>query len=553
MTSVLIVGDIGLGDGHFHVGDEAMFAAAKEELERRGVDSIVAISSTPANTTERYGVPAIGRLDFSHVRTPRQSDKEDRLDRIVRSALGETGLLDWLDPAWTVIGQVADADAVLVSGGGNLSSSWSEHIYERAALARLSQIFSKLFILTGQTLGPALTQTDGELVAEILATAALVGVREEHSELVARALGDFPHLVRTIDDAAFFGDEVSIPDSLESDRYCVATFASYTGSAPPEDFVRRIAQFLDDAIDETDLDVVLISHESSPDPAVVDGDRAIHQRIIATMGSTRVSELGIQDPRSVAAITRGAAISVSTRYHPAVFAVSGAVPTVTFSTDEYTDVKLSGALANFGLTDGALSSVALATDDARDTFARVWKDREAIRTHLASVGASRRAWAGEWWDAVAAVVRGDEASVPEWRGAPERRILAPRLRERNSRLRAWVRDEGRARVGAEIARRASLDDLNALHAEIRSVENALGEARADLEVAVQRAAEAEAALEAGQLMLAQVTDPIYERTLRTHPSVVRAEELQALLDSRTFRWTSRPRAAYGRVRRMLGR
>lgn len=552
MTKVLLVGDVGLRDGRFHVGDEAMFAAAVEELRRRGVGALSATSVTPFETSERYGVEAVGRLDFSQDRTPRHDDREDRLDRIVRSARGETGLLEWRDPAWTVIEQVAAADAVLICGGGNLSSTWPEHVYERVAMVRLSAVFSCRLVVSGQTLGPALTQRDGELVAEIIASSVLAGVREGGSHEVARALGEFSHVTRTIDDAAFLeaghapGTESPTPGS-----YCLATFAPYAGSAPQADYIRRIAQFLDDVVSITDLDIVLLAHDASLDPGVVDGDREIHRRIAAAMTSDRVAEVGLHAPSVSVALARDAGLSVSSRYHSAVFALANGVPSITFATDDYTDVKLAGALENFGFADGALSSVALATDDARATLERIWHRRVVIREHLAAVAAARRTRSDQWWDLVAPALRGEPVAPLTWWASPVCDVLTPSLRERNTRLRAWVRDEGRARIGAEIARRGSSDDLAALRAELLASENALGEAMADVELASQRAAEAEAALAAAQALLTQIADPVFARTLRTHPTVVRADEMAAMLNSRTFRWTSRPRAVYGRVRRWL--
>lgn len=554
MTAVLLIGDVGLTDGRFHVGDEAMFAAAISELSQRGVTEITATSVTPAHTNERYGIPAIARLDFSDSRTPRQFDREDRLDRVVRAARGETGLLDWSDPAWAVIEHVAAADVVLFCGGGNLNSSWPEHVYERSAIARLAKVFSVRLVISGQTLGPALTQRDGELVAEILDTAALVGVREGNSHDLAGALGDFAHIVRTVDDAAFLAPPASIgSDWPDTGTYCLATFAPYTGSAPSEDFIRRIARFLDDVVAITDLDVVLLPHHASTESGVVDEDRRIHELIVQSMNSDRVVEFEIKDSSESAELARRAALSVSTRYHSAVFALAGGVPSITFATDEYTDVKLVGASENFGLVDGALSMLALATDDARDMLLRIWKEREAIREHLDRAGDARRDGARQWWDAVAAQMVGDSLRPDEWWAAPECRVLSTRLRERNVRLRAWVRDEGRARIGAEIARRGASEDITSLKAQILLSESELGEAHADVEVASQRAAEAEAALQATQDLLAQMAEPLFERTLRAHPTVVRAEEMEALLNSRTFRWTSKPRAVYGKIRRRLGR
>ena len=62
--SVLIIGDVGVLDGMFHIGDEAMFEAAVGELAQRGL-SPVGVSSNPDETAARYGIPAVPRLGFA--------------------------------------------------------------------------------------------------------------------------------------------------------------------------------------------------------------------------------------------------------------------------------------------------------------------------------------------------------------------------------------------------------------------------------------------------------------------------------------------------------
>ena len=62
--AVLTIGDIGVVSGMMHIGDEAMFEAARDELAARSVD-IVGVSSAPAESERRYGVPMVPRLGFA--------------------------------------------------------------------------------------------------------------------------------------------------------------------------------------------------------------------------------------------------------------------------------------------------------------------------------------------------------------------------------------------------------------------------------------------------------------------------------------------------------
>ncbi|MET0734616.1 MAG: hypothetical protein ABWY55_03095, partial [Microbacterium sp.] len=60
---LVMIGDVGVVDDMVHIGDEAMFEAAYDELSARGAE-ITAISSAPAETAARYGVAAIDRIRF---------------------------------------------------------------------------------------------------------------------------------------------------------------------------------------------------------------------------------------------------------------------------------------------------------------------------------------------------------------------------------------------------------------------------------------------------------------------------------------------------------
>jgi polysaccharide pyruvyl transferase WcaK-like protein len=186
---LVAIGDIGVIDEMIHIGDEAMFEAFVLAMRARGLESMVAVSANPAESIERYSdegfsADAIRGIGFAPSSGGRAS-QEDRLDRVVRTAAGELGLLPHDDPAYAVIDNIRGSDGVAVTGGGNLASTWPSHIFERLAIAGIADALGKPLIVSGQTLGPTLTDGDSALVARLLAIARLVSVRESTSLAVA--------------------------------------------------------------------------------------------------------------------------------------------------------------------------------------------------------------------------------------------------------------------------------------------------------------------------------------------------------------------------------
>jgi polysaccharide pyruvyl transferase WcaK-like protein len=150
---LLLIADIG-GERARHIGDEAMLEAnlgALRELFPQASFTIVA--RDPGWVCRRYGVAAI-------------------------PAAGSEA--------------VASCDAVILSGGGNLSSSWPELLHERIALLELAHRGGKPAVVLGQTLGPQLSAGERQSLAVALQQARFVGVRELPSALLAIELG-VPH------------------------------------------------------------------------------------------------------------------------------------------------------------------------------------------------------------------------------------------------------------------------------------------------------------------------------------------------------------------------
>ena len=401
---VVAIGDVGVIDKMIHIGDEAMFGAFVDAMQARGLESVVAVSANPAETSERYdtedfSVEAVPGIGFAPTGGGRAA-QADRLDRVRRTAAGETGLLPDDDSAHAVIDAIRGSDGVAVTGGGNLASTWPSHIFERLAIAEIADTFGIPFVVSGQTLGPQLTDDDSALVARLLGLARLVSVRESASLAVAERLGVLPHRLQLgADDASFLLD-----DALATLPYCVVTLANHVGDADRDAVIASLADLLDEVVETTDLDIVFLAHFGSLDDSRVRGDSVVHERVMARMESKRVMAAVPADAATAARIARSASLVVTSRYHPAVFAVPAGVATIGIPVDDYTTVKLTGALKNFG-QDGILPVSGLLAGDGPALLARVWGERDATATAGRTIADSQRAAAAAWWDRVAQVLR----------------------------------------------------------------------------------------------------------------------------------------------------
>lgn len=129
------------------------------------------------------------------------------------------------------------------------------------------------------------------------------------------------------------------------------------------------------------------------------GDSLVHRRVIDRM--TQPSRIEpTTDSIAAARFARGASLAVSSRYHPAIFAVSAGVPTVGIAVDDYTTVKLTGALGNFGQT-GVLTASDVIDGSAVAGVLDVWSSADGIRSAWESRVDEIRAASDAWWDRVA--------------------------------------------------------------------------------------------------------------------------------------------------------
>lgn len=381
---LVMIGDVGVVDDMVHIGDEAMFEAASDELAARGA-SITAVSSAPSETTSRYGIAAVSRIGFDGL------GREASEERLAAVLAGGGGLASD-DPARGVIAAVEAADGVVVAGGGNLASTWPLHVYERAALGGLAARLRKPLVVTGQTLGPHLEGRDRDLVASMLRSAARVGVREDASLRLAAQLGVDARL--GVDDASF----LAMTGAGGARAGVLVSLSLSLGGAAREDAVRRIAALVDAAADTVGGPVRFHAHFGPVYGTAPRGDALLHAEVREHL-RTPTTVVPSDDARSSASVIRSAALLITGRYHPAVFAAPAGVPVIGLVTDEYTAVKQRGALAHWG--QDAIVPLTAADTLGIDRLAVLWKSRDEIRAEAALRLPGHRAAAASWWDDIA--------------------------------------------------------------------------------------------------------------------------------------------------------
>ncbi|GGG47797.1 hypothetical protein GCM10011374_07760 [Kocuria dechangensis] len=479
---VAVLNDI--GQPVYHVGDEAMAHAAVAQLRQRGVEDVLLLTRDEAHTRARFGE------GVSTARAPEfpwaPEDRERYLREIKAVVAGDAGALPEDDQAHALIETLRTVDALLVAGGGNLNSAYGWLLHERAAVVHIASALGKPVVVSGQTLGPELSEADAATLRDLLDAAALVGLRESRSLALARRLSPgHPALHGCYDDATFLADDAggAAPAAGDAGRPAgdgsgggpriVATFAPGNGPFGPEEAAPVHAALLDALVHRTGGTVTFLPHMA--EPGRHDGDEAFHARVAALMvAEAELRE--IDDARRTAELTAAADYVVTSRYHPAVFGLAGGATVLPVAVDTYSETRIQGVLDNWGLAEQAVPLAALLTpgDAAWDTRAAVqqWateavERHEAVRSALAEAAPHVRAGFAQWWDAVVAALGGDRPAglpeavhadprgvAPEFPAALRRRYTAPRVPAERRTVAVVMRTKDRP-----VLLRRALDDV----------------------------------------------------------------------------------------------
>ena len=395
---VLVIGDI--GQHTYHVGDEAMTIASAQALSEGG--AAVTLMTRDVGHSARYIGAAVNHEAVIHeaahheagapyaylpfflfpwapaereltlaalecVLAQLHADRERPSVTELVALPQVQALPEVLHPlAQTVERMVefADAiatmDAVVVSGGGNLNSRYGWLLYERAAEVRAAEYAGVPVYVTGQSLGPVLSPEDAQVLERMLRTARSVTVREHSSLAWCRERGIDARL--SVDDATdylpaspartlHYAEGVSAGQALDElpERYVCVTVNECT-----EQQAQQIAHLLDNMWREHGYVPVFLSHFGDPQNPE-SGDIQVHQRIAEQLSpSTPATLLPILHADQSVTVHRAAAFTLTSRYHPAVFSAAAGIPVLALVPDAFTQMRVGGALRQYGLGEFTL-------------------------------------------------------------------------------------------------------------------------------------------------------------------------------------------------------
>ncbi|MEO8671292.1 MAG: polysaccharide pyruvyl transferase family protein [Tahibacter sp.] len=333
---LVVVADVG-GDDRRHIGDEAMLEANVAAF-RRHVPQVefTVVSRDPAWVRARYGVEAIAPPQFpadSLARNGEAATLDDFLERCLHGGPGDD-----------IAQAVSSADAVLISGGGNLSSSWPDLLIERVVVLQLADHYGKPSLVTGQTLGPRLQADQREVLGRALSLARFVGVREIPSATLALELGvDAERLWHQVDDAFFPDATPAMPSSTGSGATIVVTLDPQLRASDAGAFDAFANQLAEVAL-QVGAPLVLVPHVFGNEAANAPSDLTEARILAERLAPVRCHiAIGV-DVKQARQIVLDAALVVSSRYHPIVFAVQAGIACIGIHGDEYCRIKLQGAL-----------------------------------------------------------------------------------------------------------------------------------------------------------------------------------------------------------------
>ena len=395
---LFVVADIG-GPNHYHLGDEAMLEANLQAFRELIPEIQFTVPSrNPDWTSRRYGVES---LAFPKV--PFGDCPNSWAQKLASTESTRALRTDWLGK--DIRESLRSSSGLVVSGGGNICSTWPEKVLERVALIEYAVELRLPVVIVGQTLGPSLTPDQCRLLAEALRQSAWIGVREEGSAKLALALGVSAERLHKQRDDALFLCPVVVDDErvkeLHSKQqpWIIVTLDASFGFAGREHSLRVLANQLDALAEYLHATLVFVPHVGGVDAGEALSD-AVAGRALAAQLRSQLVLLDLWQPSEVRWLIEQAAMIVSTRYHPLVFATAAGVAAIGIYLDEYTRTKLRGALTPAGLENYCISLKDAEQGALFPLAAELWSRRNTVADRLASLWPE--AWLQETrrWDEI---------------------------------------------------------------------------------------------------------------------------------------------------------
>ena len=227
-----------------------------------------------------------------------------------------------------VIEALRQADGLVISGGGNISGMWPDKVDERIALLKIARDLGRPVVVVGQTLGPTLSLDQSARLAHVLPWAEWVGVRDEESGAVARSLGVPADRVHRQLDACV------LPGTAAGGQRAGRAPSPRESSARPRDVGRFVRRRRPPRSVASDCQSARRRGGLARRGAVVRSSCRAARRCRTHIAISspaarsppacvrRCTSLDLWQPREVRWLVAQAAMVVSTRYHPIVFATA---------------------------------------------------------------------------------------------------------------------------------------------------------------------------------------------------------------------------------------
>ena len=368
---VLIAG----GAGFRNAGDEALLRASVQIAKASNQCSQITVAANNfdvANDTLRgLGVAlvpsprnAIFRNDGHYGSADEEFRRRWRIARAsfaskdssaALAAARSSGDLDFIDRPQTqqFLSAIANADALIIHGGGILTSATRSRLWEQALTVEIAARWGKRILLRSQQIGPFSNSLDKERIQTILRSADFISTRDkDQSSVAAKKLYPNVRVVDQVDDALFVsvGDEndeaVLERYGLKQRGYICVGYRNNPHVGVTEDAFERTAAILKIANCRYQCPMVLLPQGPFDIPAL---------KILASKLDFDVTIVEPQDGfRDPIAIAQNARLMIACPHHSLIFALRGSTPILSPVMGDYYLFKNIGSMRFFGLDEYVL-------------------------------------------------------------------------------------------------------------------------------------------------------------------------------------------------------
>lgn len=416
---VAVLADI--GHPAEHVGDDAIAVATYNELISRGITPVMLTHN--AKDSQRlfpqakfFTAPIFSRNPAEQVRQYREATANPR-----------NGLRLLTDQLFS------DVDGVVIAGGGSLNSYYSWLAFERIFLATQGHQAGKPVVLTGNSFGPLIIDEHKDAIRDLASSVNLAGFRGPLSAELARQHG-FADPLTTCDDTAGMA-AIRIDDVDQSSSFIVGSFATPLIPELQPLAVSTYAAVLDFFSRKLSLPIRLAPHMANHQ--VKDQDLAFHEEI-AEQCAEFCEVLPLSSPEETIRGLAGAHLTVTSRFHQAVFSYMQGIPVLPINTDCYGSHRMRDLLSNHGIAQDWSLSLSSLQGANRNVLLQAFLDNaDNQRRHLLDARPHILEHHTRWWDGIASGFKTGHFKVDSLAGLEA--LAAPEIfKEANTTARPYL-------------------------------------------------------------------------------------------------------------------